>query len=456
MSYAQIIHLLDEDNNNDAKNQIRIDNPIYYKLNNNYIMLRLDITTSTTQQNAIDLTKKATNETFIISSINIYNEFKNHVITRSNKNIGSVKFFSFAGGQEVSRLTTNLIQMSKLSYPIFSGTLLSSIMMPLNMDNNTVYLIIDKKWYNVINTIVDPEMKNTLIKKDLELLLNKIKIAIENKNVNFIISFEKELYDELIKYKLDINEYINSYGIKVMITEKKNLVLYVCDLVFGIIVGGQNHQYTGIINPVNFKIIDTFIINKQNHNIVKRNSGLSISGNDTSTIYILLCNNIMLNKIKLIDVTMGTELLNIDTNIYEQHANGELLLLFINLIEYCAEIKKLLKCNNKKEIALFMEKHMKKNHYWEITFWDFYKLQVIEEDIKPYIDCYINVYYVKLINQLSSIRAMFYYNKIDNGYNPIMQRESTIYINDNLELPPPVLQRQLTGPFNFASLNDDW
>ena len=53
------------------------------------------------------------------------------------------------------------------------------------------------------------------------------------------------------------------------------------------------------------------------------------------------------------------------------------------------------------------------------------------------------------------LRASYFVDKIDNGYNPIMQRESTIYINDNLELPPPVLQRQLTGPFNFASLNDD-
>lgn len=446
MSYAQIINMLDVDNN-DSKNQIHINNPIYYKLNNDYVMLRLDITTSTTQQNAIDLTKKATNETFIISSNNIYNEFKNTVITRSNKNIGSVKFFSFAGGQEVSRLITDVTQMSKLSYPIFSGTLLSSIIMPLNMDNNTVYLIIDKKWYNAVSTIVDPELKSMLIKRDLELLLNEIGKNIEGKNVNFIISFEKELYDELIKYKSDINTYINSFGIKVMITDRKILVLYICDLVFGINVGGQDHQYTGIINPENFKIIDTFIINKQNHSIVKRNSGLSISGNGTSTMYMLLLgNNIMLNKIKIIDVTMNNELLNIDTTIYEEHPNTELLLLFINLIEYHTEIKKLLKHNIKKDIALFMEKNVKKNHYWEITFCDFYKLQVIEEDIKPYIDCHINVYYIKLINQLSSIRKMFYYNKTyDNNFNPIMQRESTICVDNNLELLPPVLQRQLTN-----------
>ena len=483
MSYAQIINMLDIQEDINTKNKIHISDPVCYKLNNEYTMLCVNITTSTTPQNAIDLTKKATNETFLISSNNIYNEFKNTVITRSNKNIGPVKFFSFAGGQEVTRLITDVTQMSKLPYPVFSGTLLSSITLPLNMDNNTVYLTIDKRWYNVINTIVDSEMKTTLIEKDLELLLNEIKINIEGKNVNFIISFEKELYDELVQYKPDIYTYINSFGIKIIITDKRNLVLYMCDLVFGIIVGGQNHQYTGIINPVNFKIIDAFITGKKNHTIIKRTSGLAISGNGTSTIYMLLCNNIILNEIRLIDVTMNTELLNINTSTCEvQHTNNELLLVFIKLIEYCIEIKRLLERNIKKDFAFFMEKNIKKNHYWEIVFWDFYKSQVIEEDVKSYIDCYINVYYVKLINQLSSIRMMFSHNKIDDNNNlimqrePIMQRESTIGINDTFELPPPVLERQPPvlerqapilerqtnadqSPFNFrkyVGLTDTW
>jgi hypothetical protein len=209
-------------------NQINVTNPVVYRLDFKNYMLSFDVTTETNSTTLIDLSKSSLNETKIISSSNIYYKFKDVLLSRTNKNIGAIKFYSYAGGKEITRLINGSNQMSKLEYPPFNGTLFSSIILPEMNNNDSVYILIDS--YNEITSILCPLMKKELINRDLNIMLNNIKTNVADKNVNVTILFETKLYDDFIKYEPELKELINSFNIKLE-DSKGNLVFYTSDLV---------------------------------------------------------------------------------------------------------------------------------------------------------------------------------------------------------------------------------
>ena len=393
---------------NSSMNQINVSNPVIYRLAPTNFMLSFDISTETRTTALIDLSKNSKNETKIISSNGVYSKFKeNHLSSRKNKNTGDIKFYSYAGGKEITRLTTGSNRMSNLAYPPYNGTLFSSIELPEMNKKDNVYLLIDN--YIEINTISCPNMKKELINKDLEILLNKIKNGIEGKNVNFIILFDSKLHEELIKYEPELNTIICSYDIHPMKSEG-HIVPYVCDLVFGRILGGQTHQFTGVINPEGYTIIDAFTTSIINyHKLTNRTSGLSILGNGTATIYMLLrSNNALTNKIKLMEVPTGTELLNISTNTnVKEHKNTSDILKLIKLIDYTLLLKNILSKNDRTEMKQFMKDNLEENFNWEFNFLENYNPDKLEEDIKLQIDNKMILYYQNMLHFLKTIRNIY-------------------------------------------------
>ena len=427
---------------NSTMNQIKITNPIIYRLDFNNYMLSINIITDTKSNALIDLSKNSVNETKIISSNNIYDKFKKNNLYYSNKNIGAVKFYSYAGGKEISRLVTGITQMSNLVYPPFNGTLFSSIIMPEINNNDNIYLLIDS--YEELNTISCPKIKKDLINTDLILMLKNIKNIIENKKVNFIILFEIKIYEELIKYEPMLYEIIISqYDIKLE-KSTENIVSYLSDLVFGKVLGGQTIQFTGVINPENFNIIDAFIINNptQSYTLINKISGLSVLGNGTATINMILrsnCNDIILTEIRLIEVTTRTELINISLNKnIKVHKNTNEILKFIKLYDYSFLVKNIMLTNNRNKIKQFMKDNLEKNYNYEFNFLDSYNSKNLEEDIKMNIDHNIIIYYNNLINNLLTIRNMYYIKRsLNETYNNNITNANFI----NTQVSKPCLKR---------------
>lgn len=393
---------------NSMMNQINVISPVVYRLDFKNYMLSFDVTTETKSTAVIDLSQNSPNETKIISSNVIYSKFKDgNVSCRSNKNSGAVKFYSYAGGKEITRLVTGSTRMSNLAYPPFSGTLFSSIILPEMNDNDTVYLLIDN--CSEVGSITHPKMKKDLINRDLFMMLENIKTGINGKNIKFTILFEKNTYDELIKYESKVDKIIESYGIKSEHSQG-HIVPYLCDLVFGKILGGQLHKYNGVINPENFTILDAFITsNRSIHTLTNRTSGLALVGNGTSTIYMIIrCNSELTNEIILTEITSGIELLNLslETDV-KVHKNTSEILKFIKLFDFSFLTKNIISKNDRKEMSKFMKDNLEECFNLEFNFLDSYNSDDLEEDIKVQLNNNILHYHNNLFNDLIKIRSKF-------------------------------------------------
>jgi hypothetical protein len=392
---------------NSSVNQINVSNASIYRLDFINYMLSCDVSTETQSSTLIDMSNILENDTKIICSNSLYSKFKQSVTNRTNKNIGSIKFYSYCGGKELTRMITNSSRMSNLPYPPYSGSLFSSIILPELNDNDTVYLILDE--YKDIESITCPLMKKKLIGKDLTLLFNNIKSLTEGKNIKFTIIYEKAIFEELTKSNETIISLMETYGIDYNHDFKSiNVVCnYVCDLVFGRVFGGKTHEFTGVINPESFTIIDLFCSNNI-HTFTNRTSGLSISGNGTSTINILMkCNSELTTNLKVSEIVTGKELLNINLSTsIKVHKNSEILLKLISLYNYDSKLENILKEDSNK-IKEFIKENVNQNFDLEYNFLDNYDENDLEEDIKNPVHSSMIILYNRVIMSLDNIRKLF-------------------------------------------------
>ncbi len=431
---------------NMSLNKIIISNPIIYRLDFKNYMLSYDVSTETTSMLSIDLSKTSDDEIKIVSSYTIYSKFKDSMKNVTNKNTKAVKFYSYAGGKEITRLVNGSTRMSHLDYTPFNGSLFSSIILPELNDNDKLYLLFDS--YSELNTIDCPLMKKELINKDFTIMLKNIKKQCEDKKINITMLFDNKLYDELIKYEPSLHLLIqgahtydpitklvvSNFTIN-LYTSKTNLCNYARDLIFGKVVGGQTHEFTGIINPVDCTILDV-IVNNKNHVFTNRTSGLSISGNGTSTINMIIkSNNELLNEIKITEVTSGLELINMNINSnVKVHKNTNILLKLVKLREYNTVLTNLLQTNNKEEIKQYMKNNIEETFNWEFNFFESINFSELEEDIKSQVSNNIILLYDTIINHLVTIKKLFYNKRLLIDNNNI-QREFTepcfSYLSDN-------------------------
>lgn len=408
----------------DYMQEISINNLNIYNLDDSNYMLQFGFTTKTTTTALIDLSKKSSNEIKIISSEQTYNGFKSYTPLYTNKNTGAIKFYSYAGGKELSRLINGSNQLSNIAYPNFNGSLFSSIVFPEINDNDTVYLLIDK--YNELKSISCPLVKQSLINEDLIIMLDSIENQIKNKqNIKVTILFDKKTCDELIKHESYINSIINHYKFNVFNSD--NICQYTCDLVFGKIFGGQTNEYNGIINLKGFTIIDAFLSNygyPTSHTLINRTVGLSISGNGQAEMTMIVKLNDLTDRLIINEVISDTELINIELK-GKQHKNTNEMLQFIKLIDQTANLKKIIKKNDKNEMKKFMKDTMEETYNWEFNFLSSYDPNNLYENIKDIMNDKIMSLYSNLIDQFGLIRSIFTenkkqkYGKRNQDYEPV-------------------------------------
>ena len=460
---------------NSTMNEINIINPTIYRLYFNNFMASFDIETKTKSSSLIDMSNKSENNISIISSETIYSTFKKCVIDRTNNNVCAIRFYSLCGGKEITRMLTNSTNMSMLPYPPYSGTLFSSIILPEFNYNEIVYLILDE--CKEIKTVTCPLIKTNLIKRDLTLLFENIKLSTEGKNIKFTIIYEKSLYEELSKSYTEINSLMDEYNISFNYDFRTPNIIcnYVCDLVFGKIFGGKTHEFTGIINPESFIIIDMFCSNTNHvHTFTNRTSGLSISGKGISRINILMKSNSEdIADLLITEIVTGKELLKV--NLLENvkvHQNTKILLDLIGFHNYNLQLNNIL-IEDSTKIKEFLKKNIYLNFDLEFNFFDNYDERELQEDIRIPVHTSIMILYNRIILTLDNIRKMFI-NKTNSNFDddiPYIQRGHTVLSTpglpskDNNECIPKLrrfnAQLELKDPFtgrlsSTALPNSNW
>ena len=214
-------------------------------------------------------------------------------------------------------------------------------------------------------------------------------------------------------------------------------------MVFGKVISSEDLAFNGIIDFENFTIYYAFTTNQSIcHLLTIRTSGLSIIGNGTSNIYVILSsNNCLPNEIKITDVTSENKLLNVTFNEnIQEHKNTDIILKLIELCNYNLTLSKIINTDNKDAMKHIMHEKLHENFQWEFNFLNTYDLNNLEEDIKTIIDAKIRWLHNILLNYFAIIRSKFHINKL-NGYNYY----NLIYRTDNVL---PTMERNVTAPCN--------
>jgi hypothetical protein len=127
---------------------------------------------------------------------------------------------------------------------------------------------------------------------------------------------------------------------------------------------------------------------------------------------LFLKSNNELDNLRLIEITNGTELLNIKlNNEIAVHINNKELLMGIRLFDYNCKLHNLLATNDKDKIKKFMKEYINANYYWEFNFMESYDSDKLEEDIKVGISLMLEHGYNRLLSNINTARKLFTSNK---------------------------------------------
>jgi hypothetical protein len=340
------------------------------KINENHILLKTNIETIQHYNSSIDLTSKRINKCKIILSSMQYEAFKK--LQFINNNLNDINFYSYLGGKEITTLTPYKNIFSSIVYPNYTGTLFNSIEFPIIEENDEIFLLIDQ--YLELNKLYVPELKKTLIKNDVEQLINNIKTNCTLKNIKLKFIISDQLFREIaeINSKINNNNELKSYNIytefmkimtntniivEIISVDKNNIAEYVCDLLFGKLVGNQLQDFSGNIYFPYYEIIDVYTFG--DHNILKRSSGLQISKNGKSNLIIILKSNLVGVSLTICENITDKilETISISTEDYISKNILNKLITYINYyetIEYINDIN-IIKDYMKNNLSLIFE-----------------------------------------------------------------------------------------------------
>jgi len=293
---------------------ITFENPELYGINSSHVLLKGTISTNVDPLHSIDLSIKRTNNCKVVLSQTQYSKVKTMPFT--NKNEGTISFYSYAGGKEVSTLKPGSNAFSLLDYFPYSGTMLSTINLPILSDNDELYLVIDS--YSEFNNLACPDLKKQLIKADTEQLLSSLEYTKELSNVKIHIIIESKIHTDIIGFYPD---FLSNFQGDIYNIETKQLMSLLIDKLFGKIIGGQYRAFNGLLSSPSYKIVDAYI--NGNHTITNRGSGLSITGNERSVIYLILENTDASSKQLLLNESIfGTTLFSTTISDLEPYEYG--------------------------------------------------------------------------------------------------------------------------------------
>jgi hypothetical protein len=432
-----------------------------YNINDKLVGLEMSIQTNVDPEECFDFTRNYDKNIHIVVPARTYTQVGYIIEKRVNKNTGVINFYSYAGGKPVSQLMNGQRNLSKIIYPPYSSTLLSSIKLPKVLNSEILYILVDS--YPEFSSINQSSLKKDLIKNDLNLLIQRLVDSVYGDDIEIKFIIDKSTFESINLVYPEFEDIIcNIENFKVSLSKVSNDEMnnYLCDDLFGKVIGGHQQLFNGTLVFKDYTIIDVYNDNKIN--ISLRGSGLYLMGNGISKIFVILEKESIDSSINITESTSDTVLFEGNlTDLDIIHPYTDLITNIITISNYNKEIEKCLNSKDKKEMKEFMIKNSTYNTELEL-----YEFEYIQAEEKEWYYNNLKLRIQELINNsrrmLNSVRKYFVITKdIDTGSQPniSMQRQYTcagrngpidelqyqdhavLYQDSMMIPPPPVLRR---------------
>ena len=398
-----------------------------YNINDKLVGLEMSIQTNVDPEECFDFTRNYDKNIHIVIPARTYTQVGYIIEKRVNKNNGVISFYSYAGGKPVSQLMNGQRNLSKIIYPPYSSTLLSSIKLPKVLNGEILYILIDS--YPEFSSINQSSLKKDLIKNDLNLLIQRLVDSVYGDDIEIKFIIDKSTFESINLVYPEFEDIIcNIENFKVSLSKVSNDEMnnYLCDDLFGKVIGGHQQLFNGTLVFKDYTIIDVYNDNKIN--ISLRGSGLYLMGNGISKIFVILEKESIDSSINIIESTSDTVLFEGNLNDIDViHPYTDLITNIINISNYNKEIERCLNSKDKKEMKEFMIKNSTYNTELEL-----YEFEYIQAEEKEWYYNNLKLRIQELINNsrrmLNSVRKYFIILKdidIESQPNISMQRQYT-------------------------------
>ena len=398
-----------------------------YNINDKLVGLEMSIQTNVDPEECFDFTRNYDKNIHIVVPARTYTQVGYIIEKRVNKNTGVINFYSYAGGKPVSQLMNGQRNLSKIIYPPYSSTLLSSIKLPKVLNSEILYILVDS--YPEFSSINQSSLKKDLIKNDLNLLIQRLVDSVYGDDIEIKFIIDKSTFESINLVYPEFEDIIcNIENFKVSLSKVSNDEMnnYLCDDLFGKVIGGHQQLFNGTLVFKDYTIIDVYNDNKIN--ISLRGSGLYLMGNGISKIFVILEKESIDSSINITESTSDTVLFEGNlTDLDIIHPYTDLITNIITISNYNKEIEKCLNSKDKKEMKEFMIKNITYNTELEL-----YEFEYIQAEEKEWYYNNLKLRIQELINNsrrmLNSVRKYFVItNDIDTGSQPniSMQRQYT-------------------------------
>jgi hypothetical protein len=412
-----------------------------YYINDKYCCLEMNIETNVDPEECFDFCKVHTDNIHVIIPQKQYSTLNNVLDKRTNKNASIVSFYSYAGGKPITQLLNGHKSLSKIPYPINYGTTFSSIKFPKLKENEILYIIIDS--YPEILSITDLTLKEKLIRSDVQQFISKLKAQYTNITLNLIINettieiinkvFPDFLTVIISGLNLDFDVHIN----RVPGEEINN---YLCDVIFGKIIGGQQQQFNGTLIFKDHTIVNFYNIG--NISCLLRGSGLSLSGNGTSNIFVLLEKESEDAVLNISEYSTETNLYTDDNTEIPTHPNYLTFLKFVDICNYYEQVKQISKDKNLEHIKEFMQDNTLMNNEIELSGFD----NFIVPKVKWY-DSTFNQVYKDMLSNICSLLSNIRFNFKKKTDLELYHEYNSQDVAETMRQPINTITRQLTGGY---------
>jgi hypothetical protein len=253
--------------------------------------IKLEVETDGGSANSVKLLKNEKKPVHVVLSEKQYEKLKQTLWTRVNENSYPINFYRTTGGESIATLKTEQNYLGTVTYHDSKLSLISSIKVPDVKENEAIYyFLIDS--YDGLDQVTDPILKGELIMNDwikfarqfqkseqIE-LKSEIRIIFDSKIIKSITEIIPDFFS-----RLDTS-FDNHWKVEFFECCLDEMPNFLCDKIFGKIIGGEKQLFSGIITTGDNKIVDVFSTGCLS--VAISGSGLTINGNGSSKIFIIV------------------------------------------------------------------------------------------------------------------------------------------------------------------------
>jgi hypothetical protein len=309
------------------------------QIDSNTLMVQFSISTNVEPSIKFDLSTNHARPINLIVGPSTYSRMKQEFGCYKNSNSGEIKIFSYSGGKELCRIEPGSNQMGTVTYPEIQYSLLSQIQFPDIAHPNSLFLIVIDS-YPALKLTEYSTIREKLIEQDTQVFNSKLK--------DFVSRAAQVGSTLQLVVDQSIGQILGELNLLVNITQSNETKITRClgDILFGRVFGGTQPDFSSIISPGSgWDIVDAFSTNvssgenNSTHRLAIRGSGLTIEGNCSSLIGIILKSNTNTNtetmpKLLIQDINLGIQLCDLDLVDLCQNPNASNLINYIKLEQY--------------------------------------------------------------------------------------------------------------------------